>query len=124
LIGAGIGATIGVGTGVWEVGRIGDQDGSWLASVGGVLLGAAAGGLLDAALHKMSYQLEDVGNTVFAVSPLVGAVIGFNLSRRWWSDPLTVGSLVRFDRGTLHAGIPLLAPSPSGSYLTLASGSF
>jgi len=126
IIGGAIGGVIGIGVGVWAIGNAGDQTGSLGAAVGGAFLGAAAGGLLGAAMDSVDHHLDNAIGVVVVAGPFAGALIGFNLSRHWdRPSPPAVGSLLRYDRGTLHAGIPLVAPNANGtSMLSLASGSF
>ncbi|MEO6777693.1 MAG: hypothetical protein ABI467_32505 [Kofleriaceae bacterium] len=125
IIGGAIGGVLGIGTGVYLGGNAGDQTGSFGASVGGALLGASVGGLVAAGLINGDH-LDSAAAIVFVASPFAGALIGFNVTRRWDRPARApaIGSLVRFDHGELRAGVPIVAPSATGGYLSVASGSF
>ncbi|HET9993514.1 MAG TPA: hypothetical protein VFQ65_33485 [Kofleriaceae bacterium] len=126
ILGGAVGGVLGIGVGVYLVGNYGDQTGSFGATIGGAVLGATAGGLLAAGMASEGRSFDSAATIVAVAGPFVGGMIGFNLTRRWDRPAAApaIGSLVRFDRGTWRAGVPIVAPSASGSYLSIASGSF
>jgi len=126
IIGGAIGGVVGIGTGVYLIGNAGDQTGSYGATIGGALLGATLGGLVAAGFANAN--LDTAAGISAVAGPFVGALIGFNATRRWDrpAQAPALGSLVRFDRGALRAGIPLVTPATAsgGGLLSLASGTF
>ena len=126
IVGGAVGGVLGVGVGIYLIGNAGEQTGSFGATLGGTVLGATVGGLVAAGMANHGSSLDSAAVVLFAASPFVGGLLGFNLTRRWdrAARAPTIGSLVRFDHGTVRAGVPIFAPSPSGSYLSIASGAF
>ena len=126
IVGGAVGGVLGVGVGIYLIGNAGEQTGSFGATLGGAVLGATVGGLVAAGMANHGSSLDSAAVVLFVASPFVGGVLGFNLTRRWDRPAAApaIGSLVRFDHGAVRAGVPIFAPSPSGSYLSIASGSF
>jgi len=83
---------LGCAVGVYFVGRIGNQTGSFLATLGGVFLGLPVIALLCfymwAVDEYMTLGIEKViiWPLVFLAAP-IGATIGFNLTRRYKEPP-------------------------------------
>ena len=133
LAGAYVGGSLGAGLGVYGIGSSDGQTGSFGATIGGAFVGGLAGSLLAALVTKIADGMDydspsrKIGDGlavgVAIAGPLAGAIIGFDLTRRY-DAPATVGSVVRLDRGRVAIGIPVIVPSPGGVTLSLASGSF
>jgi len=120
LIGFYAGSTFGIAGGVYMVGVNGEQTGSFQTTFAGAGIGAGIG-----VLSALS------GNPIALIplvaGPMVGALIGFNGSRRWDSPP-PVGSLVRVDRGRVALGVPVVLRGEtrgvSTTLVPVVSGSF
>lgn len=103
LLGVFIGGSLGFAAGVYFGGSLGDQTGSFAAT----MLGATLGGSL--AILGVASSDETAGILVLLVAAPVGALVGFNATRRWKPGKgLTVGSLLRTDRGQVSFGVPLV----------------
>lgn len=128
IIGGYFGGAAAFGLGVAAVGKSGDQDGSVGAAVLGGVLGAGVG------LVSL-FALDDGGGnegaivTLFVGAPIVGALFGFNATRRWRAPKSPrVGSLLRLDGGSVSLGIPVVVHAeqrgvPTTS-VSLFSGAF
>lgn len=84
IVGAEIGLVVAAPIGVYLVGTLGDQTGSFGATMLGSLAGGAAGTAI--ALTGIATSQEVVmglGIGVAIAGPLVGSVIGFNFTRRY-----------------------------------------
>ena len=84
---------VGCAVGVYLVGRIGDQTGSLLATLGAGILGAPVMGLLYfyvKAAEDMMLSIEKIviWPLVFLAAPAM-ATLGFNLTRRYKKSPLS-----------------------------------
>ncbi len=89
-----IGYTLGNAIGVYLVGNIGDETGSFLATLGGSILGLGVGVVL--ALSADSFN-ERAAFPTFVASSSICATIGFNLTRRYNSPPATRTAPIRLD---------------------------
>ena len=82
---------LGCAIGVYFVGRIGNQTGSFLATLGGVFLGVPVIALLylyiDMAGDIMLGMVKIVLWSVVFLVPSTGATLGFNLTRRYKLPP-------------------------------------
>lgn len=125
LLGGYLVGAVGFGLGVGIVGRAGSQTGSIGAAIGGTLLGGV--------VSLLSLYSDNDGIVVGAMigMPVLGGLIGFNLTRRWRAPSPTstqVGSLVRLDRGGVALGIPFVTHREQRGIPTtsvpLFSGSF
>jgi hypothetical protein len=96
---AATGYFLGVPWGVYLVGSDATQTGSLLATY----LGAAAGVAFAIALPSFGTAL---------LAPVVGACIGFNLTRRYKSPAQTGTALFNFRDGGLRLNFPLIAAAP------------
>jgi hypothetical protein len=123
IVGGYIGAVLAPPLAVYLVGASGDQTGSAGATFGGALLGGAVG---LAAGIGVGRENGELGVAVAMAGPVIGAVVGFNLTRRYRADrpTVTAGSLLRVDDGHLAIGMPIVAGSSQGRFVSLASGSF
>lgn len=106
LIGGTIGMVIGAPFGVKAAGDSGDAEGSF----GATLAGSAVGTLVGIAL--LAADDNDATGIVFLASPMVGATIGYSLSRRYKRGPRRI------------AFTPSIAPIDHGVGMTLLGGSF
>ncbi len=123
LMGIFIGGSLGFGVGVYFGGSLGAQTGSFVTT----MLGAALG----SAIPFLAAQVSDqsAASAVLLVAPMVGALVGFNATRRWKRrDGVAVGSLLRQDGGQVSLGIPLVTHAEQRGIATttlpLFSGSF
>ena len=125
LIGGYVIGSMSFGLGVAVVGRSGSQTGSTGAAVGGGLLGSLIGMV---ALFGLNNTSAELAVTVVLASPVLGAMIGFNATRRWKDPKPMVGSLFRLDRGSVSFGIPFVIHGEQRGIPTtsvpLFSGSF
>jgi len=105
LQGALAGAAIGAPLGVYLAGCYGDQSGSLLYTVAGSAAGSAAG--LAAALLAGSHSTHWAWDAlpIAAIGSLPGAIIGFNMSRRW-DEPPGSGALLNIAPGRVAIGVP------------------
>jgi len=120
VIGAYIGGVLAVPLGVYAVGASGDQDGS----LGSTILGSVLGSALGFGSLLIS---EEIGVALLVTGPPIGAVVGFNRSRRWDQTAGTPRLSVR--GGDVALGIPLVTRGTSATgapvtTLTLLGGSF
>jgi hypothetical protein len=96
---AATGYFLGVPWGVYMVGSDATQTGSVLATY----LGAAGGAVFAIAVPTFGTAL---------LAPVVGACIGFNLTRRYRSPAQTGTAVFNFREGKIHLGFPLIAAAP------------
>ena len=125
VIGGYLVGSMSFGLGVAVVGRSGGQTGSTGAAVGGGLLGSLIGLV---ALFGLADTNGEIAVTIGIASPVLGAMIGFNATRRWKDPRPMVGSLFRLDRGGVSLGIPFVIHGEQRGIPTtsvpLFSGSF
>ena len=78
-------------SGVYFVGRIGNQTGSFLATAGGVFLGVPVTALLYLYIGAADYMMLGIEKIVLwplvFLAPPIGATLGFNLTRRYKEPP-------------------------------------
>jgi len=94
--GLAIGYAIGVPLGVYMAGSYGDQGGSVRRTFAGSAAGLAIG---------VGACLIPGGFALLPLSPLVGAIVGFNSTRRWDESPAQ-GALFDVDGGGVALGAP------------------
>src|SRR5262245_29259692 len=125
IVGGYLGATLAPPVAVYLVGASGDQTGSPAATAIGALLGGGLGLAAGVGAGRANGWL---GFTIAMAGPVVGSMVGFNLTRRYRdAGPAPVpGSLVRVDGGRVAIGVPLVVRSSKDGMvgLSLASGSF
>ncbi len=82
---------LGCAVGVYFVGRIGNQTGSFLATLGGVFLGVPVIVLfflyLDMAEYKALETVKIILWSLMLLTPSIGATLCFNLTRRYKKPP-------------------------------------
>jgi hypothetical protein len=108
FLGSSISYPIGTALGVYLVGDTGDETGSFVATLGGSLLGASltyAAILLRILPSPLSYL------SFFAVPPIF-ACIAFNMTRRYRSPPSSGTALLNFKEGQMTLGIPTVYFQP------------
>ncbi len=120
LIGAYIGGAIAFGVGAHGIGSLGEQTGSLPATVIGAAVGAGVG-LVGLAAPDSNREL---GIGLFVGAPIVGALVGFHLTRRWREPKVAVGSLLYLDRGAISLGVPIVGHADQRTTLSLLAGSF
>jgi hypothetical protein len=96
---AATGYFLGVPWGVYMAGRDATQTGSLLATYLGAAVGAA-----------FAIAVPSFGTALLA--PVVGACIGFNLTRHYRSPAQTGTAVFNFREGKIHLGFPLIAAAP------------
>lgn len=112
------GGVLGVTFGVYAVGVVGNQTGSFGATLAGALVGGVAGIVL-------TYSADGAGALAALVTPYVGALAGFHLTRRYESRAIPrVGSLVTRTNDRWSLGIPLVVHAEHATTFSLVSGSF
>lgn len=97
-IGAIIGTIVGSASGVHFVGTEGNETGSFLAALGGSILGGSIGYLID----------KDSALIGMLVGSPIGATVGFNLSRRYKSPPASGNALINFRDGQMRFAMPTI----------------
>ncbi len=120
VIGAYIGGVLAVPLGVYAVGASGDQDGSLGTAILGSVLGSAVG-------FGSLLIGEELGVALLITGPPIGAMIGFNSTRRW--DPSAGTALLSVRGGDVALGVPVVtrgrgATGTPVTTLTLLAGSF
>jgi hypothetical protein len=101
LIGLTIGHTLGSAIGVYLVGNIGNETGSFLATLGGSILGGGLG-------LTFVFLSGELLPFPLLVCPPIGATIGFNLTRRYKSPPTSETALIN----VRDSQISLVVPTP------------
>lgn len=112
LIGIGIVYIAGSAYGVYEVGNIGDETGSFSAAFGGGFLGMGVGIASFCLFAYMENPIAImVGFSVLLAAPPIGATIGFNKTRRYKSPPET--ALIDFKDGQMRLAVPTMYSQPN-----------
>jgi len=106
FIGASIGYSIGSAFGVYIVGDTGDETGSFIATLGGGLLGGALSCAVILSRILPGKPLLDY--VFFFAAPPILACIGFNMTRRYKSSPSSESGLLNFREGQINLGIPMV----------------
>jgi hypothetical protein len=101
---------LGSALGVYTVGNIGSDTGSF-----GSALGAAYGGILVGAFSAwaLSHVSQAVAGLAFLVTPPLLATLAFNKSRRYKNPPAASASLLNFRDGKVNLGFPTICVLPS-----------
>ncbi|MBI1922927.1 CotH kinase family protein [Candidatus Poribacteria bacterium] len=106
LIGGYIGYTVGSSLGVYVIGNSGDETGSYPATLGGSILGSVVGSVIGLALVE---KLEGWALIPILAGPVLGAVSGFNATRKQES-PLESGeALLNFNEGKMYLAVPTVS---------------
>lgn len=121
-IGAAIGGGLAFSLGVFLGGDTDTRTGSIGITLAGGLAGAAIGG----GIALFARDRDGVVITAMIAGPVLGSLVGFNLTRRWRDYTLTprVGSLLHVDRGRVVLGIPVVTPGATSISGSLISGRF
>ena len=98
--------TFGNAIGVYLVGNIGDETGQFKASFGGSILGLVVGSVFLAVDEGLGYH------TMVFCTP-IGAVIGFNMTRRYKSPPASETALFNFRDGQTSFDFPKIYFRPN-----------
>jgi len=107
-IGAPAGYLLGNAIGVYFIGKIGNETGSFVATLGGGLLAMGIGAVVEAFLwsttnnDNLGLLLHFVGLPVWATT---GSIIGFNLTRRY-DSLLAKTALINFRDGRMSLAVP------------------
>ena len=99
-----VGSTIGTATMVYLVGNIGNQTGSFWATLIGSILGV---GVEVIASENIILLMASI-----AVPPIF-TTIGFNLTRRYKSPPASETALINFSEGQMRLAIPTMYSQPN-----------
>ena len=94
--------SLGSAIGVYIVGNIGDKTGSFIATLGGSMLGGLAG---FAAAYAVPF-----GVLLLPLGPPIGATIGFNKTLRYKSPPVSGTALINFRDGQMSLAVPAIYP--------------
>lgn len=121
-IGGAIGGGLAFSLGVF----LGGDTETRTGSIGITLAGGLAGAVLGGGLALFARDHEGVVVTALIAGPVIGSLVGFNLTRRWrdYTTPVRVGSLIHVDGGRVVLGIPLVAPTATSVTGSLISGRF
>lgn len=109
LVGLSVGWMLGNTTGVYAVGASGNVTGSFLATLGGSILGGLAGVVIIGGTGDTlsDYLPGDAIVTLLFAAPAIGAVIGFNVTRRYESPPAeSEVALINFRDGQMNLAVP------------------
>lgn len=114
IAGAGLGVMVayplGCALGVYLVGNLGNETGSFGSALGwaygGMLVGAIGGGLL-------SSLSPTVASVAIFVTPPLFATLAFNKSRRYKNPQAVSASLLNFRNGKMDIGFPAIRVLPS-----------
>ena len=99
IVGA-IGCMLGTAIGVYIVGSWGNETGSFLATLGGSIIG----GVVWIAIGR------EVSAVMTIPASTIGAIIGFNLTRRYKSPPDSKTALINFRDGQMSLAVPAIYP--------------
>jgi len=91
------GYTLGNAIGVYLVGNIGNETGSFLATLGGSILGLGVGIVVCVLSDDFFSDQEPAAFSTLVASPSICATIGFNLTRRYNSQPTIRTAPIRLD---------------------------
>ncbi|MBI1927859.1 HEAT repeat domain-containing protein [Candidatus Poribacteria bacterium] len=113
IVGTITGFTLGCSLGVYLVGNIGNETGSFLATWGGSILGgvpAYFGVVIGYGAVAGDGDVPDWAPLVGLgmLSQSTGATIGFNLTRRYESPPTAGNALLNFDEGQVRLAVPTI----------------
>ncbi len=99
-----IGLIFGSAYGVYAVGNIGNQTGSFKATLGGSFLGFLGGVGAAACLAELydTNQFFPAQGYCLLAGPPIGATIGFNLTRRYKSPPASKTALINIRDGQMN----------------------
>ena len=89
---------------VYLVGSVGDETGSFWATLGMDIVGVFSGAMVGAAMAETS-NAEGFIAVLFA-APVIGATLGFNWSRRYKSPAESEPALVNFQNGQMSLALP------------------
>jgi len=116
IAGAGLGMMaaypLGCALGVYLVGNLGNETGSF----GSALLGAYGGMVVGVgsayALNKLSPNVSSVASLAILVTPALFATLAFNRSRRYKNPQAVSASLLNFRDGKMDIGFPAIRVLP------------
>jgi len=106
---------LGSAIGVYLVGNIGNETGSFLATLGGSILGfgVVIAGLAGAiAVEERTEDLLGIAIYTTAWAPTIGATIGLNLTRRYKSPPAAKTALINLIDGQISLAVPTIYLRP------------
>ena len=113
-----IGYILGNTAGVYIVGNTGNETGSFLATLGGSILGIAGAVAALELLYNPYFGLENhyeddiLIATLFLAGPPIGATVGFNKTRRYKSPPASETALINFRDGQTSFAVPTIYSRP------------
>jgi len=110
------GEVIGTATGVYCIGSIGDQAGSFRATLWGSLCGMGVGFLLAYASNG-----DSASAVPFFVLPAVGATVMFNKTRRYETPPIR-SAIMNLQDGKVSLAVPAISVCRNGKDFTSKVG--
>ena len=107
-----IGLTFGSSLGVYLIGNIGNETGSYWSTFSGSAVGVATSFFLFFVLRG---EPENTMGLIFSTLPAVGGVLGFNMTRRYQTPPTSGTSFINFSDGKMNFAFPKIyfRPNPS-----------
>ncbi len=100
-----IGYALGSAIGVYWVGSAGNETGSFLATLGGSILGFAVG-------FAHTYYYHDENAILVFVNPPIFATVAFNLTRKYESSSNSSAALINFKDGNMNLAFPIVYCKP------------
>ena len=85
LVGGFAGYTIGTPIGVYLIGNVGNQKGSFMSALGGSAIGMLTGVMIAKATDRYTGFAESIGVPSFLVLPVIFSTVAFNLTRKYES---------------------------------------
>ena len=117
IAGAGLGMMaaypLGCALGVYLVGNLGNETGSFGSALLGAYGGMVVWGGSAIALNKLSPTSSTVASLAFLVIPPLFATLAFNKSRRYKNPQAVSASLLNFRDGKMDIGFPAIRVLPS-----------
>ncbi len=117
FIGGSTGIILGSSLGVYAVGNNGNETGSFLATWGGSLGGGIVGFLAWMPVLRADFPDENTALLLLpvatAIGATIGAMIGFNMTRRYKSPPAVGSALINFSEGQTSLAVPTLSFRPA-----------
>lgn len=115
-----VGMTIGSSLGVYSIGTVGNETGSYGATFLGSVVATGMAIMLITAVEKNSPS-EWIGWIGLFTLPTLGGVMGFNLTRRYETSPVPETAFINFRDSQMSLGIPTISfrlnPFDKGNFI-------